>query len=101
MALIDATRAVDLFNQAGVPIIGLIENMAGYACPKCGEISDPFGSGGAEAAAKEMGLAFMGRIPLDIAIRIASDAGIPPASGEGGAFDAVAAQLIERLKTLP
>jgi len=101
LALIDATRAVDLFNQAGVPILGLIENMAGYACPKCGEISDPFGSGGAEAAAKEMGLAFMGRIPLDIAIRIASDAGIPPASGEGGPFDAVAAQLIERLKTLP
>jgi ATP-binding protein involved in chromosome partitioning len=49
LALIDATRAIDLFNKAGVPIIGLIENMAGYACPHCGEISDPFGSGGAEA----------------------------------------------------
>lgn len=101
LALIDAARAVDLFNQAGVPILGLIENMAGYACPTCGEISDPFGSGGAEAAAKNMGLEFMGRIPLDIAIRIASDAGRPPAIDEGGVFEAVATQLIECLKTLP
>ncbi len=83
LALIDAARAIDLFTQATVPIIGIVENMAGYQCPKCGEISDPFGSGGAEAAAKEMGTAFLGRIPLDIAIRIASDVGEPPAAGEG------------------
>ena len=47
LALIDATRAIDLFNQIDVPIIGLVENMAGYACPHCGEVSDPFGAGGA------------------------------------------------------
>jgi ATP-binding protein involved in chromosome partitioning len=51
LALIDAERAIDLFGKTGVPIVGLIENMAGYACPHCGESSDPFGSGGAEAAA--------------------------------------------------
>jgi ATP-binding protein involved in chromosome partitioning len=78
LALIDATRAIDLYDQAGVPIIGLIENMAGYACPKCGEISDPFGRGGAEAEAKRRSIPFLGRIPLDIAIRTASDAGEPP-----------------------
>jgi len=83
LALIDAARAVNLFMQSGVPIIGLIENMAGYVCPHCGEISDPFGAGGAEAAAAEMGMPFLGRIPLDAAIRMASDAGIPPASGGG------------------
>jgi ATP-binding protein involved in chromosome partitioning len=83
LALIDAARAIDLFTQSTVPIIGLVENMAGYQCPKCGEISDPFGSGGAETAAKEMGYPFLGRIPLDIGIRIASDAGEPPASAEG------------------
>ena len=55
LALIDAERAIDLFNTAGVPIIGIVENMAGYACPHCGEVSDPFGAGGAEAAAKAMG----------------------------------------------
>lgn len=79
LALIDATRAIDLFKQAGVPVIGLVENMAGYACPACGEISDPFGSGGAEAAARAMDMPFLGRIPLDIAIRRASDGGVPPA----------------------
>jgi ATP-binding protein involved in chromosome partitioning len=78
LALIDATRAIDLFDQAGVPIIGIVENMAGYQCPSCGEISDPFGSGGAEATAARLDHPFLGRIPLDIAIRTASDAGEPP-----------------------
>ena len=52
LALIDATRAIDLFRKMDVPILGLIENMAGYVCPHCGEISEPFGSGGAEAEAQ-------------------------------------------------
>lgn len=96
LALIDATRAIDLFNTAGVPIIGIVENMSGYACPHCGEISDPFGSGGAEAAAKELGVPFLGRIPLAMDIRTASDAGAPPAAGNGphaGAFTHIAEQL--------
>jgi len=88
LALIDATRAVSLFEQAGVPMIGLVENMAGYACPSCGEVSDPFGSGGAEKAAGEMGMPFLGRIPLTMAIRTASDAGEPPAAGDGQEADA-------------
>ena len=91
LALIDAKRAIQLLEVGQVPIIGLIENMSGYACPKCGEVSDPFGSGGAEAAAGEMGLAFLGRIPLQLAIREASDAGTPPAAGEGPAADAFTA----------
>jgi ATP-binding protein involved in chromosome partitioning len=83
LALIDARRAIDLFAKAGIPVIGLIENMAGYACPHCGELSDPFGRGGAESAAAALGIDFLGRIPLDMAIRTASDAGRPPVSGEG------------------
>ena len=101
LALIDATRAMDLFAQAGVPIVGLIENMAGYACPHCGEISDPFGSGGVQAAANVMGHPFLGRIPLTLEIRTASDAGSPPAAGEGpeGApFHAIAAKIREWLE---
>ncbi|MGD9810995.1 MAG: Mrp/NBP35 family ATP-binding protein [Sphingobium sp.] len=82
LALIDAERAVNLFEQTGVPMIGLVENMAGYTCPHCGEISDPFGQGGAEAAAGRLGMPFLGRIPLSIGIRTASDAGTPPALGE-------------------
>jgi ATP-binding protein involved in chromosome partitioning len=96
LALIDAARAIDLFNQSTVPIIGMIENMAGYVCPKCGDVSEPFGHGGAEAAAGEMGLPFLGRIPLDISIRKASDDGNPPAAGDGpiaASFTAIARRI--------
>lgn len=102
LALIDATRAIDLFRTSDVPIIGIIENMSGYACPHCGEISDPFGSGGAEAAAKEMGVPFLGRIPLAMDIRAASDAGQPPAAGNGphaAAFMSIAEQLAAWIRT--
>ena len=87
LALIDATRAVALFEQANVPMVGLVENMAGYVCPHCGELSDPFGKGGAQAAAVHMGLPFLGRIPLDMGIRKASDAGMPPAGESGEAAE--------------
>jgi ATP-binding protein involved in chromosome partitioning len=94
LALIDAARAIDLFAKAGVPVIGLIENMAGYACPHCGEVSDPFGRGGAEAAATRLGLPFLGRVPLSIAIRTASDAGEPPAAqADDRVFAPIAAQV--------
>jgi ATP-binding protein involved in chromosome partitioning len=102
LSLIDARRAVDLFNKMSVPVIGLIENMAAYVCPHCGEASHPFGSGGAEAAAEEMGIAFLGRLPLSPAIREASDAGQPPAAGEGPdseLFAQIAAKLLESLET--
>nr|WP_277978571.1 Mrp/NBP35 family ATP-binding protein [Sphingomonas phyllosphaerae] len=99
LALIDARRAIDLFQKAGVPIIGLVENMAGYACPHCGEVSDPFGRGGAEAAAREAGIAFLGRVPLDLSIRIASDAGEPPAARDDDRiFAPIAAQVAEWLE---
>jgi len=104
LALIDAARAIDLFNTAGVPILGLIENMAGYVCPHCGEVSDPFGQGGAEAEAKRLGIPFLGRVPLDIAIRRASDAGEPPAAGAEGAaapFLRIAEKISEALELPP
>jgi ATP-binding protein involved in chromosome partitioning len=96
LALIDATRALDLFRQADIPIVGIVENMAGYLCPHCGQPSDPFGSGGAEAAARALGEDFLGRIPLSMEVRVASDAGQPPAAGDGPqgeAFAAIAARL--------
>ena len=90
LSLIDARRAVDLFNKMSVPVLGLIENMATYTCPHCGEDSHPFGSGGAEAAAGELGIPFLGRLPLSLAIREASDAGLPPAASNGPEADAFA-----------
>ena len=102
LALMDAARAIDLFHTANVPIIGLVENMAGYVCPHCGETSDPFGNGGAEAAAKEMDLPFLGRVPLDIVIRRASDAGTPPAAAEDDTvFSAIAGRLAQWLNKPP
>ena len=99
LALIDATRAIDLFQAAGVPIIGLVENMAGYACPHCGELSDPFGQGGAETVARALGIPFLGRVPLTIAIRQASDAGQPPALGDDAHFAPIAAKVAGWLAT--
>ena len=101
LSLIDAERAVDLFNRVQVPVIGLIENMSGYRCPHCGKGSDPFGAGGAEAGAKRMHVPFLGRLPLSMAIRTASDEGMPPALGDGeeaAPFAQIAAAMIESLE---
>jgi ATP-binding protein involved in chromosome partitioning len=102
LALIDAARAGQLFEQGEVPIIGLVENMAGYACPHCGEVSDPFGTGGVEKFAAALEIPFLGRVPLTLATRIAGDKGEPPAAGEGEAaapFVAIAEKLARWLDT--
>ena len=99
--MIDATRAIDLFRKMEVAVLGIVENMAGYVCPHCGEGSDPFGSGGAEAASKEIGVPFLGRLPLPAAVRAASNAGNPPAAGdgpEGKAFADLAVAVSEALE---
>ena len=101
LSLIDAQRAVDLFNRVQVPVLGLIENMAGYRCPHCGKESDPFGTGGAEEEAKRMHVPFLGRLPLSLAIRTASDSGLPPALEEAegsGAFAAIATRMLKSLE---
>lgn len=100
LSLIDARRAVDFFNKTSVPVIGIIENMATYSCPHCGGTSHPFGVGGAEAAATDMGVPFLGRLPLSIAIREASDAGQPPAASdtaEARPFADLASKLLQAL----
>ena len=101
LSLIDATRAIDLFGKVSVPVLGIVENMAGYQCPHCGESSDPFGSGGAEASAAELGVPFLGRLPLSATLREASDSGRPPAA-EGGpaaeAFTAIAREMLAQLE---
>ena len=96
LSLIDAVRAIDLFGKTSVPVLGIVENMAGYQCPHCGETSDPFGQGGAEASAQRLGVPFLGRLPLSVTLREASDAGKPPAAEDGPAADAFLA-IAERL----
>ena len=104
LSLIDATRAIDLFGKTSVPVLGIVENMAGYQCPHCGESSDPFGQGGAEASAQRLGVPFLGRLPLSLSLREASDAGAPPAAEDGpaaDAFRAIAERLLAELEKLP
>lgn len=98
LSLIDATRAIDLFGKTSVPVLGIIENMAGYQCPHCGEMSDPFGQGGAEASAAKLGVSFLGRLPLSASLREASDAGKPPAGGDGPAAESFA-EIARRMLT--
>jgi ATP-binding protein involved in chromosome partitioning len=103
LSLIDAARAIDLFEKMHVPVAGIIENMAGYDCPHCGQPSDPFGRGGAEAEAKRLGVAFLGRLPLSVSLREASDAGEPPAADDGPAAEAfadLARKLLVQLETI-
>ncbi|MFM7378443.1 MAG: Mrp/NBP35 family ATP-binding protein [Erythrobacter sp.] len=102
LALIDAARAGQLFEQGEVPIIGLVENMAGYCCPECGHVSDPFGSGGVEKFAAALEIPFLGRVPLTLATRIAGDKGVPPAAGDDETaepFCAIAEKLARWLDT--
>lgn len=99
IALLDARKALDMFDKTKVPVLGLIENMSSYICPNCGHEEHIFGHGGAKAEAARLGVPFLGEVPLDIAIRLAGDSGTPavaahPTSAEAEAFRAIARRLI-------
>jgi ATP-binding protein involved in chromosome partitioning len=107
MALIDAQKAVDMMKRLSIPLLGLVENMSYFVAPDTGTRYDIFGHGGAARAAGEMGMPFLGELPLDIAIRQRSDAGTPvvaddPASPQAQAFRAIArALLVQNPKLKP
>lgn len=82
IALIDARKGLNMFEKVNVPVLGIIENMSSFICPKCGERTDIFGHGGARAEAEKLGCDFLGEIPLDMAIRVTSDSGQPIAASE-------------------
>jgi len=90
VALLDARKAIDMFNTLGTPILGLIENMSTYVCPKCGHEEHIFGYGGVKDEAERMGVPLLGEIPLALDVRVAGDAGRPVALGEGPVADAYA-----------
>ena len=77
VALLDSRKAVNFSKLIGVPVLGIVENMGGMACPHCGESIDLFKVGGGEKAAKELGVPFLGRIPIDPRVVIKSDSGQP------------------------
>ena len=101
----DVRRGVKMFERVNTRVLGIVENMSGLSCPHCGELVDVFGSGGGEALAGEMKLPFLGRVPLDPAVREAGDAGAPtvvsaPGSAAGGALAAVTDAVLNALSVL-
>jgi ATP-binding protein involved in chromosome partitioning len=102
IALIDARKAITMFAKVNVPVLGVIENMSYFHCPSCGTRSDIFGHGGARDTASELGVPFLGEIPLHMDIRSTSDAGTPLvvtqiSSVHTQAFMAIATQVAEKL----
>jgi ATP-binding protein involved in chromosome partitioning len=77
LALSDVRKGVSFCRSLNLPVIGVIENMSGFVCPKCGEKTDIFKSGGGENMAREMNIPFLGRIPIDPQIVHACDSGEP------------------------
>jgi ATP-binding protein involved in chromosome partitioning len=77
VALADVAKALAMFKRVSVPILGLVENMSGFVCAHCGEVTDIFGSGGGERFAAENGIDFLGGVPLDITVRQGADVGVP------------------------
>jgi ATP-binding protein involved in chromosome partitioning len=82
LALADARRGIAMFKRVNVPVLGVIENMSYFLCPKCGERSEIFGYGGAHEEARRLGVPFLGEIPLHMTIREKSDAGLPVVATE-------------------
>ncbi len=104
LALIDARRGVAMFRKVEVPILGVIENMSSFVCPSCGTRHDLFGHGGAQAEAMRIGAPFLGEIPLAMAIRARSDAGLPvvvsePQGPHAAAYRAIAQTLWASLES--
>jgi len=77
VALLDGRKCVDFTRKIKVPALGIIENMSDFHCPHCGKEIKLFGRGGGEAAARDLGVPFLGRIPLDPRFVICSDTGKP------------------------
>jgi len=82
IALLDAMKGLKMFEKVGVPILGIVENMAVHVCSQCGHAEHIFGSGGAERMSREYEVEVLGSLPLDIRIREQTDAGRPTVVAE-------------------
>src|SRR5262245_43585829 len=103
LALIDARRGIAMFKRVDVPVLGIVENMSTFVCPRCGERSDVFGHGGARREAERLGVPFLGEVPLDLKIRETSDSGRPvvatdPDGAHAAAYRAIATQIRDQLR---
>ncbi len=102
IALLDARKAIKMFEKVGVPILGIVENMAVHVCSNCGHAEHIFGEGGGQRLAKDYGADYLGALPLDIRIRLQADSGKPTvvsdADGEvAKIYKAVARQVAVKI----
>lgn len=100
IALIDARRGLQMFQQLNIPVLGIIENMNQFTCPNCGHISEIFSHGGAQKEAQKLNVPFLGEIPLDLTIRLQSDAGLPitiaqPSSSLAKIYQSIGQKIIQ------
>jgi ATP-binding protein involved in chromosome partitioning len=105
VSLLDVRKALAMFRKMNVPLLGVVENMAGFECPHCHEVTPIFGEGGGQRLAEEFAVPMLGSIPLDLATRVGGDTGAPivvgrPQSPQAEAFRRVARAVSERLAAL-
>ena len=102
VALHDVRKGMMMFEKVNVPLLGIVENMSYFVCGHCGERTEIFAHGGGERAAETLGVPFLGRVPIDPAIREGGDTGRPlvvadPGSPQAKAFHDIAGQVMARL----
>ena len=103
VALADVRRGIEMFKQMQAPVLGIVENMSYHLCPGCGARAELFGHGGGAAMARELGVPFLGEVPLDRSVREAGDHGLPivvaaPSSPQGRTFHEIAERVLVRLE---
>ena len=106
IALLDARKALRMFEKVNVPILGIVENMAVHVCTQCGHVEHIFGEGGGQRMSEDYKAPWLGSLPLAMAIRAQSDAGSPivaadPQSAAAGIYREIARKLAARVSTLP
>ncbi|MDD2410405.1 MAG: Mrp/NBP35 family ATP-binding protein [Candidatus Methanomethylophilaceae archaeon] len=99
VSLMDSRKTITFSAEAKIPVIGLVENMSGFICPHCGEETDIFKSGGGETVAKEFGVQFLGKVPIEPSVVLSGDDGMPavlsePDSASAQAFGSIIKKII-------
>lgn len=99
VSLMDSRKTITFSAEAKIPIIGLVENMSGFICPHCGQETDIFKSGGGEDVAREFGIQFLGRVPIEPSVALSGDSGMPavlsdPDSASAKAFNSIIKKII-------
>ncbi len=103
VALLDSRKSLRFGAETKIPIIGIVENMSGFVCPHCGEVTNIFKSGGGEDAAREIGVQFLGRVPIEPGVVDAGDSGMPvvlkyPDSASAKAFKGIVEKIIKTVE---